>query len=126
MICHVANGFCVPLPTWPICRRCLQFRQSTWRMKMAPETPGHWSTCLARLAPPCADFLQEACGVSGSKPKIGEVAVANGDAAARRQKAVDRGHQAAEQGAGGNEADRCSLGHGRPLSEVAEALRFVE
>ena len=56
---------------------------------------------------------------------MGEIAVANGDAAARGQQAVDRGHQAAEQRAGGKEADGCSLGHECPLSEVAEQLRFA-
>ena len=60
-----------------------------------------------------------------SEAETGEVAVANGDAAARGQQAVDRGHQAAEQRAGGQEADGCSLGHECPLSEVAEQLRFV-
>lgn len=61
-----------------------------------------------------------------SETEIGEVAVANGDAAARGQKAVDRGHQAAEQGV---------LVDGRwieavldmdvPFSEVAKQLRFA-
>ena len=41
-----------------------------------------------------------------------EVAVANGNPAACGQQAVDGSHQAAEQGAGGQEADGCSLGHG--------------
>ena len=40
--------------------------------------------------------------------------------------AVDRGHQAAEQRAGGTaRPSGCSLGHGCPLSEVAEQFRFV-
>jgi hypothetical protein len=46
-------------------------------------------------------------------------------AAARGQKAVDGGYQAAEQGAGGKEADGCSLGMDVPFSEVAEQLRFA-
>lgn len=49
--------------------------------------------------------------VEASEPETGKVAVANRDAAARGQKAVDGCHQAAEQGAGGQEADRCSFGH---------------
>ena len=42
-------------------------------------------------------------------------AVADGNAAAGGQKAVDGSHQTAEQGAGGQEADGCSLGHVCPL-----------
>jgi hypothetical protein len=52
---------------------------------------------------------------SGSETETGEVAVADGNAAAGGQKAVDGSHQTAEQGAGGQEADRCSLGHVCPL-----------
>jgi hypothetical protein len=46
---------------------------------------------------------------------MGQVAVADGNAAAGGQKAVDGSHQTAEQGAGGQEADGCSLGHVCPL-----------
>ena len=46
---------------------------------------------------------------------MGEVAVADGDTAAGGEQAVDGGHQTAEQGAGGQEADGCSLGHVCPL-----------
>ena len=67
-------------------------------------------------------LLQASCAgsraVLASETKTGEVTVANGDAAARGQEAVDRGHQAAEQRAGGQEADGCSLGHECPLSDV--------
>src|SRR6185295_17348505 len=73
----------------------------------------------------CSIRAQEARELRASEAKAGEVAVANGDAAARDQQAVDRGHQAAEQRAGGKEADGCSLEHGCPLSEVAERFRFV-
>ena len=52
---------------------------------------------------------------SGSETETGEVAVADGNTAAGGQKAVDGGHQTAEQGAGGQEADGCSLGHVCPL-----------
>ena len=52
----------------------------------------------------------------GSETETGEVAVADGDAAAGGQEAVDRSHQTAEQGAGGQEADGCSLGHVCPFS----------
>ena len=47
---------------------------------------------------------------------MGEIAVADGNAAAGGQQAVDRSHQPAEQVGGGQEADRCSLGHGVPFS----------
>ena len=52
---------------------------------------------------------------SGSEAETREVAVADGDTAAGGQEAVDRSHQTAEQGAGGQEADGCSLGHVCPL-----------
>jgi hypothetical protein len=51
----------------------------------------------------------------GLKPKIGEVAITDGNAGAGRQQAVDRGHQAAEQSGGGREPDSSSLGHLSPL-----------
>ena len=76
-----------------------------------------------RLAP--AGFLLQKQRILRSEAETGEVAVANGDTAARGQQAVDRGHQAAEQRAGGKKADGCSLGHECPLSEVAEQFRFV-
>ena len=69
--------------------------------------------------------MLRSCEVLASEAETGEVAVTNGDAAARGQQAVDRGHQAAEQRAGGKKADGCSLGHECPLSEVAEQFRFV-
>jgi len=53
--------------------------------------------------------------VLSSETETGEVAVADGDTAAGGQKAVDGSHQTAEQGAGGQEADGCSLGHVCPL-----------
>lgn len=53
--------------------------------------------------------------LSDSKTEMGQVTVPDGDAAAGDQQAIDGGHQAAEQGAGGQEVDRCSLGHKRPL-----------
>ena len=62
---------------------------------------------------------------SALKTEIGQVAIAHGDAAAGDQQAVDERHQAAEQGAGGHEADRCSLGHKRPLFLVADPFRFM-
>ena len=52
---------------------------------------------------------------SGSETETGEVAIADGNAAAGGQQAIDGSHQAAEQGAGGQEADGCSLGHVCPL-----------
>ena len=52
---------------------------------------------------------------SGSETETREVTVADGNAAAGGQQAVDGSHQTAEQGAGGQEADGCSLGHVCPL-----------
>lgn len=56
---------------------------------------------------------------------MGKVAVAHGDAGAGSQQAVDARHQPGEQGAGGCEADRGSLGHWGRLFEGAEQLRFI-
>jgi hypothetical protein len=67
---------------------------------------------------------KKALTVEASEAERGELAVANRNAAARNQKAVDGSHQAAEQGTGGQEADGCSLGHECPFSEVAEEFRF--
>ena len=50
-----------------------------------------------------------------SEAETGKVAVAIGDVGAGGQQAVDSGHQADEQGAGGHEADRGSLGHFVPF-----------
>ena len=47
--------------------------------------------------------------------KPGKVAVADRDLRASHQKAVDGGHEAAEQGGGRYEADGSSLGHFCPL-----------
>ena len=60
-------------------------------------------------------LLAETSYFQGSETETGEVAVADGNAAAGGQKAVDGSHQTAEQGAGGQEADGCSLGHVCPL-----------
>src|SRR3954447_11438334 len=54
-----------------------------------------------------------------------QVAVTNRDPCARHQQAVYGGHQPAEQGGRGYEADGSSLGHGYPLFWMAEELRFV-
>ena len=63
--------------------------------------------------------------ILGSKPKIGEVAVAHCDTRRAHQQAVDRGHQAAEQGGGGREPNSGSLGHLSPLSWQAAGGRLV-
>src|SRR5918992_843111 len=67
---------------------------------------------------------KKALNAEASEAERGEIAVANRNTAARDQQTVDGSHQAAEQGGRGQEADGCSLGHGCPLSEVAEELRF--
>src|SRR4051812_19068161 len=59
-----------------------------------------------------------------SETEMREVAVANRDPRARHQQAVDGGHQPAEQGGRGYEADGSSLGHWCPLLWMAEELRF--
>src|SRR6266850_1234753 len=83
--------------------------------KNGPGNRGHWFNPsrgrAARLAAP----VRRTPVFSGSETETGEVAVADGNAAAGGQQAVDGGHQTAEQGAGGQEADGCSLGHVCPL-----------
>jgi hypothetical protein len=49
-----------------------------------------------------------------SEPEIRQVAVADGNPGARHQKAIDRGHQAAEQGVAGCQA-KGGIGHVCPL-----------
>ena len=56
---------------------------------------------------------------------MGQVAVAGRDLRAAHQETIDGGHQAAEQGAGGQEADGCSLGHFCSLFSGADQLRIV-
>ena len=61
----------------------------------------------------------------GSETEARHVAIADGDAAAFGQQAVDRSHHAGEQGGGGQQADRCSLGHGVSPFLGAEPFRFL-
>lgn len=61
----------------------------------------------------------------GSEAEARHVAIADGDAAAFSQQAVDRSHQAGEQGGGRQQADRCSLGHGMSPFLGAEPFRFL-
>jgi len=58
------------------------------------------------------------------EPDVGKIAVADCDPGARHQQAVDRGHQAAEQGVGGGQAKRSGIGHFCPLKDRA-AVRCV-
>lgn len=82
------------------------------RTQKAPEVPGPWSqVVMVRNAVAASGSLQTAV-LTGSEPETGQVAIAHRDPAAFDQKAVDEGHQAAEQRAGGQEGDRCGLGHG--------------
>jgi hypothetical protein len=84
--------------------------------KMAPET-GAIATerfCGGPFA--WKDFRSKTAYFLGSETETGQVAIADGNAAAGGQQAVDGSHQAAEQGAGGQEADGCSLGHVVPFS----------
>lgn len=85
------------------------------QQKMAPET-GAMDPIRAKagVGRPIAPARRNPL-FSGSETETGKVAVADGDAAAGGQQAVDRSHQAAEQRAGGQEADGCSLGHVCPL-----------
>ena len=82
--------------------------------KEAPDKPGPFS-----LGGKPESIEPESASVSralaSSETEPGQVAVAHGDAGARGQCAVDGGHQPGEQGAGGYEADGCSLGHLCPL-----------
>src|SRR5688500_18228244 len=84
-------------------------------MKMAPETGAIDRNIGGMSLRSVRGSARQMLRNKASETKIGEVAVADGDAAARGQKAVDRGHQAAEQGGGGKQADGCNLGHGCPL-----------
>jgi hypothetical protein len=83
--------------------------------KMAPENRDHWfNPSRGRAARPIGPARRTPI-ISGSETEMGEVAIADGDTAAGGQQAVDGSHQTAEQGAGGQEADGCGLGHVCPL-----------
>src|SRR2546430_8918277 len=58
---------------------------------------------------------ETAC-LKASNPETGKVAIAHCDTRRAHQQAIDRGHQAAEQGGGRRESDSNSLGHFSPLS----------
>lgn len=94
------------------------------KQKMAPEAGAiKFRSSKARSFFGSRPFT-ESLYFQGLETKTGQVAVADGNAAAGGQQAVDRSHHAREQGGGGQEADRCSLGHGCPLFLVAEPFRF--
>jgi hypothetical protein len=114
-ICQDANPLLQPTGTWADLSQTRVNAGGRLHKKMAPENRGHWfNPSRGRAVRPIAPVRRNPV-FSGSETETGEVAVANGDAAAGGQKAVDRSHQAAEQGAGGQEADGCSLGHVCPL-----------
>src|SRR6476620_5427234 len=79
---------------------------------MAPETGAMIQSAKAEIS---RLSVRGSAVFSGSETEGGQVAVANRNAAAGGQQAVDGSHQAAEQGARGQEADGCSLGHVCPL-----------
>src|SRR6267378_6972384 len=60
----------------------------------------------------------ETLHLQASEPEIGKVPIAQRGTGRGHQRTVDGGHQAAEQGGGGREADGSSLGHCRPLSKA--------
>lgn len=85
------------------------------QQKKWPRKPGPWiQSAKARIVHRIAPVRRNPV-FAGSETEMGQVAVADGNAAAGGQKAVDGRHQTAEQGAGGQKADGCSLGHVCPL-----------
>src|SRR5260370_23312796 len=97
----------------------------TGAYKNGPENRGHSSKVLTK--PPVAQKarLSETLHLQASEAEIGEIAVAHSHAGARHQQAVDSGHQAAEHGSGGREADGSSFGHCRPLFRSAADCRVM-
>ena len=87
---------------------------SAQRKKRGPGEPGPFSLGgkLEGIEPESTSLSR---ALASSETEPGQVAVARGDAGARGQCTVDGGHQSGEQGAGGYEADGCSLGHLCPL-----------
>ena len=81
---------------------------------MAPETGAMIQSAKAGVVRLIAPVRRNPV-FSGSETETGEIAVADGNAAAGGQQAIDGSHQTAEQGGGGQEADGCSLGHVCPL-----------
>ena len=83
--------------------------------KNGPGNRGHSYREIVRRAVRLERPSSKIAYFLGSETETGEVAIADGNPAAGGQQTVDRGHQTAEQGAGGQEADGCSLGHVCPL-----------
>jgi len=118
-------GCCFRSASRLICRRGRQTPILGCETKKAPETRGHLLEPLrARHGPDRAVGAGARC-FQASEAETGKIAIADGDTAALGQQAVDGSHQAAEQRAGGQEADGSSLGHVCPLSKAAERLRVV-
>ena len=78
---------------------------SETRMKNGPGKPGPLIQIICARTVRLVRLANRNAVFSGSKPEIGQVAVADGNAAAGDQQAVDGSHQPAEQRAGGKEAD---------------------
>lgn len=116
---------------WPgspfglICRRRWLKAVGRRQTKMAPENRGHCSTLAGAGNRRWIRLGAELPYFKGSEAEARHVAIADGDAAAFSQQAVDRSHQAGEQGGGRQEADRCSLGHGVSPFLGAEPFRFL-
>jgi len=114
-ICQDANPLLQPAGIWADLSQTRVNAGGRLQTKMAPENRGHWfSPSGGRAVRPIAPVRRNPV-FSGSEAETGEVAIADRNAAAGGEQAVDGSHQAAEQGAGGQEADRYSLGHVCPL-----------
>src|SRR5258706_16107580 len=88
-------------------------------IKNGPEIRGHWSKVLVHgPAQRKKTTASETVHLQASEAEIGKVPIAQRGTGRGHQRTVDGGHQAAEQGGGGREADGSSLGHCRPLSKA--------
>src|SRR6476646_10351821 len=104
---------CLSFGTVRGCRKSsLDRRQKKWPRKSGAKWGGYWlgKSSWAELFPDR--------NLSGSEPETGQVAIADRDAGARHQQAIDIGHQATEERGGRREAERRSrIGHDVPYLE---------
>jgi hypothetical protein len=83
--------------------------------KMAPKPGPFIQNSVFRPRPETKETIAETLDLQASKPGIGLVAIADRDPGAGHQKAVDGGHQAAQEAGGWSEAGGSSVGHDGPL-----------
>src|SRR5437762_3281228 len=104
-------------------RRCRDYRWAG-TTKMAPKIGAIRPKYDFRPYAETKDAISETLDLQASKPEIGQVAVARGDAGAAHEQTIDRGNQAAEYGAGRRESRGNSIGHLVTSRKAAGGMDF--